>query len=360
MPARRREVLRPSSPTAPMAAARTTLGSGRTRTTKARSNTAASGGRQGRRRPSQPGEAERRGQHDGDVAAAHRREVGHAGDEHRLLEIVRCAGGVADDQPRQQPPRVGRKPVGGLGEARPHDLRCPGHPARLAGTVGGPRGVRTATTSSARVLRRRQPTGGHHARLPRELEPGPVGEDQDRRGDRRPDASAVDLVDIDPQDDAGRALRPAPPVGRRPSGRTPPPRRRTPRLADRRGRGSGRRPGCSSRRPRRRAPATRPGPPGSTSPARRRRATGATGAAGGRRVAGGAASGDGGAAAMTAAGPVRRRVRRQATARPPDVTSEPSEDAPSSDAGAPRRRATAAQAASAGTSSRRSAARASC
>jgi len=51
MPTRRRDVLIPSSPTAPMAAARMTLGSGRTRTTKPARITRAATGRQRRRSP---------------------------------------------------------------------------------------------------------------------------------------------------------------------------------------------------------------------------------------------------------------------------------------------------------------------
>ena len=54
MPVRRRDVLRPRRPTAPIAAARTTLGSGRTRITNASSSAAASGGRQRRRSPRRP------------------------------------------------------------------------------------------------------------------------------------------------------------------------------------------------------------------------------------------------------------------------------------------------------------------
>ncbi len=71
-----------------------------------------------------------------DVAAAHRREVRHAGGAHRRGEVVRGAAGVADDQSREQAPGVGGCVVHGGCGARPAGARR--RTPRAPGPPGGP------------------------------------------------------------------------------------------------------------------------------------------------------------------------------------------------------------------------------
>ena len=90
-----------------MTAALTTLGSGRARTTKPSSPTAATGGRHGRRMPTAPAEPEDGSEDEGHVAARDRTEVAEPRLEHDRGEIGRGVRGVSDDQCRDEPPGIG-------------------------------------------------------------------------------------------------------------------------------------------------------------------------------------------------------------------------------------------------------------
>ena len=177
-PAARRDRLSPSSPMAPIAAARTTLGSGRASTTNPARAARASTGRQASRHADEHAEPQGEPGDDGDVAAADRREVGHAGGPHGLGEVGRCAAGVADDQARQQPPRVGRcvvdrlaqagaKPLGRRGEGawRRQDHRRPAHRQRrdpVVGPLGGPEPAVHPHRGAPRGVGDRRVTGEQH------------------------------------------------------------------------------------------------------------------------------------------------------------------------------------------------------
>ena len=310
---RRREVLRPSSPTAPIAAARTTLGSGRTRTTNAE--------RGARPRAAVAsdvaGPAARRGR--GRRPARWRRCCPHTADRW-VMPVTSIASsrscGVREVSPMtsagQQPSRVGRQPVGRLGEAIPDDVGCPRHPAGL-----GQERRRSARSRGRRRRRRRRPEVAPAGRWPRPATAmtarartgrrtrAPARRPRCGRLDRRP-ARRPAVAPRPPRSPDGRA------VGRRRAGRdatTPRPPR--PSLAGRPGRGSVRRPECPSRRPTRRAPTPWRARPASTSRARRLRHR-----AGRRRASGNNSASPGGAMPHA-----RRRVglasaeRRQATAR---------------------------------------------
>ena len=150
MPARRLEVLRPSSPTAPIAAARTTLGSGRTRTTNPSSSTAASGGRQRRRSPRRPANPS--------AAARTIATLEPLTADRWVIPVTSMAssrsGGVREVSPMTSPGRRPRASAGSPSVAAANRVRTtsavratrPGS----SRTVGEPRGVSTATTSSAR------------------------------------------------------------------------------------------------------------------------------------------------------------------------------------------------------------------
>ena len=150
MPARRLDVLRPSNPTPPIAAARTTLGSGRTSTTNPSRSTAASGGRQRRRTPRRPANPR--------AAARTIATLEPLTADRWVIPVTSMASsrsaGVREVSPMTSPGRRPRASVGSPSVAAANRVRTtsavratrPGS----SRTVGEPRGVSTATTSSAR------------------------------------------------------------------------------------------------------------------------------------------------------------------------------------------------------------------
>ena len=209
-PAGAASVLRPSSPTAPIAAARTTLGSGRTRTTN----------REQRARPRVAGAS--------DVArpAAPASPSAAASTIATLLPLTadRCvipvtsmassrSWGVREVSPMTSPGSSPRASVGSPSVASANRSRT------TSAARATQSGLRQERRRSARnqdrdhvvgvVLRRREAADGLDPRLPGQVEPGPVGEHEHRRGHRGADASTVHLLDVQPQHHTRRALRTA-------------------------------------------------------------------------------------------------------------------------------------------------------
>ena len=145
-PAERRDRLSPIRPIAPITAARTTLGSGRASTTNPASADQGQHRSQPSRHADQDAQPEDQPGDDGDVAAAHGGQVGHAGRPHGSGEVGRGAAGVADDQAGQQPPRRRRvrgrpRPAGRCAAARPPrppPPAAPGPPAARSPTGSRP------------------------------------------------------------------------------------------------------------------------------------------------------------------------------------------------------------------------------
>ena len=131
---------------------------------------------------------------DSDVAAAHRREVGHAGGPHGLGEVGRGAAGVTDDQARQQSPRVGRCVVDRLAQAGTKPLGRRGDGARRPRTTGGPRTDRVATRSSARSVGPNRPCTRTVERHAASAIAGITGQ-QYRGGGGAPEPTGVEHVD---------------------------------------------------------------------------------------------------------------------------------------------------------------------
>ena len=101
---------------------------------------------------------ERDGQHDRDVRAADRGQVGHARREHRLGEVVGRPAGVADDERGQQAAGIGRQRCGGLTQAGPEVLgspsrRRPRAPSRAGSTAAAGRRPPRRRAAPARVAR---------------------------------------------------------------------------------------------------------------------------------------------------------------------------------------------------------------
>ena len=122
-----------------MAAARTTLGSGRARTTKPGE------GDEREHRPHAPRDAdddaqpEHESHDDGDVAARHGGQVRHARGAHRRGEVVGRAARVSDDESWQEPTGVGGRGVDRGAQAGAQVLGRCGHRARAARRLPGAR-----------------------------------------------------------------------------------------------------------------------------------------------------------------------------------------------------------------------------
>ena len=162
--ARERPVASASSATAPIAAARTTLGLGRASTTKATSAEACDDGLD----PPVGGPPAQRPQHaredDRDVGAGHGGEVAEARPAELLGQDRIHRAGVADRQTRQQAGRAGLEHAcGGRGQTVPHRSRGPLDRSGPAERRRRTRAARTATSGSpsaaVRHRRVRAPAG---------------------------------------------------------------------------------------------------------------------------------------------------------------------------------------------------------
>lgn len=164
-------------------------------------------------------------QHDGEVGAADRHEMGQVGGPERLPQVVRDPPRVADDQGGQQRPRIRLQPVGGCPET---GAQLPRDPLEAAGRTGHhgrarPGGPQDGGMRSAGVERRGEPPGQPQPRRGQQPAPPvtvrPVGDGHDQQhGRTRPDRRAGRLRHAD--DAAVDQQRGRPPrlVPRRPTG----------------------------------------------------------------------------------------------------------------------------------------------
>lgn len=165
------------------------------------------------------------GQHDGEVGAADRHEVGQVGGPERLPQVVRNPPGVTDNQGGKQRPGIRLQPVGGRPET---GAQLPGDPLEAAGLTGHhgrarPGGPQDGGMRPAGFERRGEPPGqpqprrGQQPAPPLTVRPVGDGHDEQHRG-TRPDRRAGRLRHgDDPAVDEQRG-RPPRLVPRRPAG----------------------------------------------------------------------------------------------------------------------------------------------
>ncbi len=137
------------------------------------------------------------GQHDGEVGAADRHEMGQVGGPERLPQVLRDPPGVTDDQGGQQRPGIRLEPFGSRPET---GAQLPGDPLEAVGLTGHhgrarPGGPQDGGVGPAGIERRGEPPGqpqpcrGQQPTPPVTVSPVGDGHDQ-QHGGTRPDRRA--------------------------------------------------------------------------------------------------------------------------------------------------------------------------